>query len=147
MNDTDQKVRKTEFWTNYWPSLQQATKETESHIDKKVYGIAAGGIGIEMASLQFINNAGFKWLAFASGLFFASTLVLNLYSHVRSLKSQEKEGDAIQEFFDNEMELEDSLIYELIRKENRILIRINKASIWTMLVAIITLLLFIILNI
>lgn len=147
MNENNQRENRTEFWTNYWPSLQQTTKETESHIDKKVYGIAAGGIGIEMASLQFINEPCLKWLAFISGLFFAVTLVLNLYSHVRSLKSQEKEEDAIQDFFDNEAASDDSQIYELIRKENRILIRINKTSIWTMLVAIITLLLFIIINI
>lgn len=147
MNENYQKERKTEFWTNYWPSLQQATKETESYIDKKVYGIAAGGIGIEMASLQFINNVCFKWITLISGILFATTLVLNLYSHVRSLKSQEKEGDAIKQFFEDENAFDDSQIYSLIQKENRTLTRINKASIWTMLFAIVSLLAFIVLNI
>lgn len=147
MDENYQKKRKTEFWTNYWPSLQQATKETENYIDKKVYGIAAGGIGIEIASLQFINNVCFKWIALISGILFTATLVLNLYTHVRSLKSQEKEGNAIQSFLEDETAMEDSQIYELIQKENRVLIMINKASIWTMIVAIITLLLFIVFNI
>lgn len=147
MDTKNQREKKNQFWTNYWPILQQTTKETESHIDKKVYGIAAGGIGIEIASLQFIDSVCFKWLALVSGSLFALTLVLNLYSHVRSIKSQEKEGDAIQLFLEDETTAEDSQIYKLIQKENRILIGITKASIWTMLVAIIALLLFITLNV
>lgn len=138
---------KIKFWEAFWPQLQQATKDAESHIDKKIYGIAAGGIGIEIASLQFINNVCFKWIALISGIFFATTLVLNLSTHVRSLKSQEKEGDAIQHFFEDENAFDDSQIYSLIQKENQTLTRINKASIYTMLLAIISLLAFIILNI
>ena len=147
MDTKNQKENKNQFWTDYWPLLQQTTRQTESHIDKKVYGIAVGGIGIEIASLQFIENACIEWLAFVSGLFFALTLVLNLYTHVRSLKSQEKEGNAIQQFLEDETATEDSHIYELIQIENRHLVRINKASIWTMLIAILALLLFIVLNV
>lgn len=147
MDTKNQREKKNQFWTYYWPLLQQATKETESHIDKKVYGIAAGGIGIEIASLQFIKDACIEWLAFVSGLFFALTLVLNLYTHVRSLKSQEKEGNAIQQFLEDETATEDSHIYELIQKENRLLVWINKTSIWTMLLAILALLLFMVLNV
>ena len=43
--------------------------------------------------------------------------------------------------------MEDSHIYELIQKENRHLVRINKASILTMLIAILALLLLIVLNV
>lgn len=146
-NNISPKEKKNQFWTSYWPLLQQATKDSESHIDKKVYGIAAGGIGIEIASLQFISNACFKWLALVSGLLFSLTLVLNLYTHIRSLKSQEEEGDAIQRFLEDETATEDSHIYELIQKENSHLVQINKASIWTMLIAILALLLFIVLNV
>ena len=92
-NKRDNKIK---FWEAFWPQLQQASKDAENHIDKKVYGISAGGIGIEIASLQFLNNISFKLFAILSGALFATTLVLNLYSHVRSLKSQEKEGDEIQ---------------------------------------------------
>lgn len=147
MDKNNTRAKKIEFWKTFWPQLQQATKDSESQIDKKVYGIAAGGIGIEIASLQFINNVCFKWIALISGVLFAATLVLNLYTHVRSLKSQEKEGDAIKQFFEDENAFDDSQIYSLIQKENRTLTRINKASIWTMLLAIVSLLAFIVLNI
>lgn len=147
MDKTNKRGKKIELWEAFWPQLQQATKDAESHIDKKIYGIAAGGIGIEIASLQFINSVCFKWIALSSGILFAATLVLNLYTHVRSLKSQEKEGDAIKKFFEDENALDDSPIYSIIQEENRTLIRINKASIWTMLLAIVSLLTFMVLNI
>ena len=149
MDNNSISIRKNrlKFWEDFWPQLQQATKDTESHIDKKVYGIAVGGVGIEIASLQFINNVCFKWLALVSGILFAATLVLNLYTHVRSLKSQEKEDDAIQQFFENGDTIDDSYIYLLIQKENRTLTRFYKVSIWTMLFAIVSILVFIVLNI
>lgn len=147
MDKNNKRDNKIKFWEAFWPQLQQATKDAESHIDKKIYTIAAGGIGIETASLQFIDSVCFKWIALISGVFFTATLVLNLYTHVRSLKSQEKEGDAIKQFFEDEKTSDDSRIYSLIQKENRTLIRINKSSIWTMLFAIISLLIFIVLNI
>ena len=143
-NKRDNKIK---HWESFWPQLQQATKDAENYMDKKVYGIAVGGIGIEIASLQFIRIVCFKWIALLSGALFVVTLVLNLYTHVRSLKSQEKEGDAIKQFFEDENASDDSHIYVLIQKENRTLTRINKASIWTMLIAIIFLLIFIVLNI
>lgn len=146
-NKDNKRDNKIKFWEAFWPQLQQATKDAESHIDKKIYGIAAGGIGIEIASLQFINSVSFKWIALISGILFAATLVLNLYTHVRSLKSQEKEGDAINHFFEDENALDDSPIYSLIQKENQTLTGINKASIWTMLLAIVSLFAFIVLNI
>ncbi len=147
MDKNNMRDNKLKFWEAFWPQLQQATKDAENYIDKKIYGIAAGGIGIEIASLQLINNVCFKWTALISGTLFATTLVLNLYTHVRSLKSQEKEGDAIKQFFEDENAFDDSQIYSLIQKENRTLTRINKASIWTMLLAIVSLLAFIVLNI
>ena len=47
MDKNNKRNNKIKFWEAFWPQLQQATKDAENHIDKKVYGIAAGGIGIQ----------------------------------------------------------------------------------------------------
>ena len=147
MAEENIKKAKIHFWSEYWPTLQQTTRDTERYIDKKVYGIAAGGIGIEIASLQYIGDVCFKWIALLSGICFTTTLILNLLSHVKSLKSQEKEGDAIQLFIKTDKMDDDSHIYDLIQSENRCITRINHWSIYIMVIAIISLLYFIIINI
>lgn len=146
MKQSNPREKKIDFWNDYWPILQQTTRETEGHIDKKVYGITAGGIGIELACLQFIENTHLKWLALVPGVFFIGTLFLNLYSHVKSLKSQEKEGNAIKQFFEEDDRSDDSYIYELIEKENHAITKINNKSIYCLVTAVITLLILILLT-
>lgn len=146
MQQSNLRETKIDFWNDYWPILQQTTRETEGHIDKKVYGITAGGIGIELACLQLIENTNLKWLALVPGVLFVGTLFLNLYSHVKSLKSQEKEGNAIQHFIEEDDHSDDSYIYELIKKENQAITKINNASIYCLIVAVITLLTLILLT-
>lgn len=146
MDDSSYKNSKKKFWLDFWPTLQQATRETDNHIDKKVYGIAAGGIGLEMASIQFLNDTCFKWLAITSAILFSFTLMINLGSHVWSLKSQQKERDAITDFISQEDSIDDQHIYDLIRKENKIITIINNCSILLMIAGILSFLIYLFLN-
>lgn len=144
--NTTSKDENVKEWKEFWPSLQETTRLTENMIDKKVYGIAAGGIGIEVAGLSLINCSYYQLLAILSALFFTITLLINLYSHVRSLKSQEIEGDAIEEFANNDAKTDDTYIYSIIKKENSIIAKYNIVSIWTMVIAIGLLFAYIFLN-
>ena len=147
MDTKNEKMEKIQHWKGFWPAIQETTRETENHIDKKIYGISIGGIGVEVTSFQFLDDPSHIILACLSGLLFILTLFLNLYSHVRSLKSQEKEREAIRAFVQSKDVSDDSYIYDLIEDEYRLLTRINKASIWTMLLAIAALMAFVLLNI
>jgi len=147
MDEKSIKAQKVKFWQDFWPSLGQTTRETENHIDKKIYGISVGGIGIEVTSFQFLDSPHYICLAWASGLLLVSTLFFNLFSHVKSLQSQKKEREAIKRFIKNDNISDDSFIYDTIEDENRCINRINNTSIGTMLIAIICLILFVLLNI
>ncbi len=147
MEENPTRAKKLKFWQEFWPLLQDASKETENHIDKKVYGITVGGIGVEMASLQYLDSVKFKVIAIIAGGLFIAALLLNLYSHVRALDSIEEEEDSIQAFFDQEDAVDDSGIYALIQKKNRGITIINHISIWTMALGIASLMAFIVVNI
>ena len=138
---------KVKFWQDFWPSLQQTTRETENHIDKKIYGISVGGIGIEVTCFQFLETHVSPCLAWTSGILFVLTLFLNIFSHVKSLQSQKKEREAISLFIMNNAISDDSYIYDVIEDENRAINCINNVSIYTMLFAVICLLFFVFLKI
>ncbi len=147
MENEEIRKERTDFWGEYWPKLQEATKETEEHIDKKIYGITVGGIGAEIASLQYLKSIDCKILAILASGFFIAALLLNLYSHVTALKSHEKQGDSIQQFFDDANAIDDSEIYKTAQRENKKITLINHISIWTMALAIGLLIAFIVVNI
>jgi hypothetical protein len=139
--------KRIKFWQDFWPSILQTTRETENHIDTKVYGISIGGIGVEVASFQFIKDPQFLYLAWASCLLFVLALFLNLFAHVKSLKSQEKERQCISDYIKDENVIDDSFIYDIIEDENREITEINKYSIKSMLVAVLCIIVFVLLNI
>lgn len=139
--------KKVIFWEAFWPALQSTTSETENHIDRKIYGISVGGIGAGIACLQFISDPTWIVLAAISGFSFVATLLLNLYAQVKSLKSQQKERESIKGYLEDNNAIEDSFIYDLIEDENRKILNINKLSIVSMSVALISLLVFVIHNI
>ncbi len=99
-----------------------------------------------MASIQFLNDTCYKWLAMTSAILFSLTLMVNLGSHVWSLKSQQKERDAITKYISQEFIIDDKHIYDLIKKENSIIIFINNCSIILMIAGILSFLVYLFLN-
>lgn len=147
MEEYSTKKEKNKFWQDFWPSIQQTTRETENHIDKKIYGLSIGGIGIEVAIFQVPGDHNYIYIAWASCLLFVITIMLNLLAHVKSLNSQKKERQCISSFIKSESVSDDSFIYDVIEDENRSIKCINNTSIITMLAAIVCIIVFTFLNI
>ena len=129
----------------YWPSFQKTKADTDDKIDKKVYGISIGGLGFELACLQFIRYIPNRWLAIFPAALFTISLMLNLLSQYKALELHEKVEEALNGYLKSRGD-NDSFIYNLIEKANKNIKRIITASIITMIIAIIFLIIFFLLS-
>ena len=77
------------YWENVWTSVQETASKSEENIDKKVFALSAGAIGLELTLLEVIGNKSpeWNWLAFLAAGCFVLALLLNLINHLYGRKT------------------------------------------------------------
>ena len=119
--DPDRRAREVAYWKEFWPKVQEAALQSEEHVDKKVFALSAGGIGIELTilSLPIIEGLQFLWLAAISAGLFVVALLFNLLVHLRAWSNQSEQSKVISDFIEASPEAKDSKeIYSLLLKHS-----------------------------
>ena len=147
VQESDNQSQTIKGWQEYWPKLQETALDSEEHVDKKVFTLSAGAIGIVLTLLQFLgrDRCGVIWVIFAISLFVLA-LLLNLIVQYVAKAQQDKQSELIRIFIANPTD-DDSFISERMRKDNKILMWINGFSIGCVIFGIVFLSVFTYLNI
>ncbi len=119
------------YWENVWTSVQETASKSEENIDKKVFALSAGAIGLELTLLEVIGNKSIEWnwLAFLAAGCFVLALLLNLINHLYGRKTQSKQSKMIKDFiYEDKKALTTPEIYSRMERHSRTILRIHWAA-------------------
>lgn len=119
------------YWENVWTSVQETASKSEENIDKKVFAISAGAIGLELTLLEVIGNKSpeWNWLAFLAAGCFIFALLLNLMNHLYGRKTQSQQSRMIKDFiYEDPKALSTPEIYSRMERHSRRILRIHWAA-------------------
>ena len=130
------------YWENVWTSVQETASKSEENIDKKVFALSAGAIGLELTLLEVIGNKSpeWNWLAFLAAGCFILALLLNLINHLYGRKTQSKQSKMIKDFiYEDKKALTTPEIYSRMERHSRTILRIHWASSISVIIGIVLL--------
>ena len=130
------------YWENVWTSVQETASKSEENIDKKVFALSAGAIGLELTLLELIGNKSqeWNWLAFLAAGCFVLALLLNLINHLYGRKTQSKQSKMIKDFIhEDKKALTTPEIYSRMERHSRTILRIHWASSISVIIGIVLL--------
>ena len=122
MSDTDSNRNEiVEYWRNeYWPQLQKATFDSEEKLEKYIFTISTGAVGIIMGTMGIQPESKDICLTLvALGLFTFSMLFCVIY-HIIAKRNHSKLFKEIENLVSNP-EKGDSEIRKEIKKSNNLL--------------------------
>jgi hypothetical protein len=129
-------------WENYRNAVIENKNKSQDDFEKYINLLATGGIVLSLTFLEKIVSVvsiSFLW-AYIVGLFLlVFTLLSNLYSHYKSMN----DSDMIIKEIDEEKYDE---IFRNIEKRNKPINKLNKASIWCLIIGSTLILFFITIN-
>lgn len=118
--------KQIEEWTAYRLSVLEQKSKSDEDFEKYITFIAAGALGLTVTFIDKISplkESVWIWSIIMGWFCLAVTLFVNLYSHYRSSKNNEK---AIHD-------IDENLLYEVlvenIKKRNKTISRLNLSSI------------------
>lgn len=135
--NSEQRTKEVAYWTKYWSTLQDATQNSEEHVDKKIFALSAGAIGLEVTlfSLPFMNNVEKKGFAICAAACFILALCGNLFIQIWGWKKQAELAADIRAFIQGKPWAPRSKdIYDKIAKNGE---RIRKGNSYTGILLII----------
>ncbi len=109
------------YWKEYWKQLQEATDDSESKLDDKVFAISAGGIGLLLGTMGIggkDNLSDCIWLAIVSLIMFGFALLFDVYYYRKSIKNHDKQFRAIGDFINNPQG-SDEFLCQMIENDNK----------------------------
>ncbi len=132
-----------ESWKEYRLSLLEHKSKSDDDFEKYITFISSGALGLTITFIDKITpleEAIYFWLIAVGWILLAITLLVNLFSHYQSSRFTEKSID----------EIDDNIDYFELRKNlerrNRIIDFYNKASIYSLFIGVIFILLYVIIN-
>ncbi len=128
--NNDEIKNKQDYWLNeYWPELQKATLDSEEKLEKYIFTISTGAVGIIMGTMGIQTESKDICLTLiALGSFTFSMLFCVIY-HIIAKRNHTKQFKKIEEFVffpDNG----DSEIRKKIKNSNKLLA-------WTAIISVI----------
>lgn len=129
--------------------MQDAAAQSEEHIDKKVFAISAGAIGLELTLLKLFDGKSLNWywLAILAAGSFVMALLLNLVVHLVGKRFQSKQSKMIKDFiYEAPQASQSHQIYETIEKHGVTIFWINLFSSILAITGVICLFVFTFLN-
>jgi len=137
-------------WKRYRDDIINQKLDLEKQIDKTVFAISSGALGISLAFLdKFSPPIEFKYLYFLLGfgwLCLVVTLIIQLFSFVSTAEkikdSISKAEDIITSDTVTSFEANENGFYESWKAKNRKIDMLDKSSFWSMIIGIVVILLF-----
>ncbi|NGY36856.1 hypothetical protein FQU23_004945 [Flavobacterium sp. XN-5] len=129
-------------WIDYRNAVSENKSKSQDDFEKYINLLASGGIVLSLTFLEKIitvDNTTFKSFYVLGLILLVATLLSNLYSHYKSIQDSDL---TIQEI--DEEKYDD--IFKNIKKRNRIINRLNKTSIWSLIIGVIFILTFVTIN-
>lgn len=129
-SEQDEKIRQE--WIEYRNSVLENKSKSQDDFEKYINLLASGGIAISLAFIEkivTIDKAVCKYLIVFGMFLMVVTLLSNLYSHYKSmLDSDATIKDIDEEKYDK--------IFKNIEKRNKKINRLNRISIWSLIIGI-----------
>lgn len=102
--DPDKKGIEEEYWRNVWETVQATATKSEDNIDKKVFALSVGAIGLELTLFEIIGDksSDWKWLAFVAAALLVIALFLNLINHLYGRRTQSRQSKMIKDFLNKD---------------------------------------------
>lgn len=129
-------------WENYRNSILETRSKSQDDFEKYINLISSGGFILALTFLDKLVERNIEFtlrsLLLISIACFVTSLVANLFSHLKSIKNDDKTIE--------EIDLRDENISENIDKRNRAIEILNKISLWCISIGIILLFTFFIYN-
>lgn len=119
------------YWENVWSSVQETASKSEENIDKKVFALSAGAIGLELTILEIIGDKSpdWNWLAFLAAGCLVFALLLNLANHLYGRKTQSMQSKMIKDFiYEDSKALSTPEIYSKMESHSKRILRIHWVS-------------------
>ena len=127
---------KKEYWSNeYWDKLQNAKDDSEAKLEKYLFTISTGAVGLLLGTLNFIKPQDIKILLWSFGAFVLAMLICIVY-HFISICGHNKQFRLIEEFKDHQGK-GDNKIRRDINVRNFVLILLHVMSLICIIVGII----------
>lgn len=129
-------------WIDYRNAVSENKSKSQDDFEKYINLLASGGIVLSLTFLEKIitvDKTIFKGFYIVGLSLLVITLLSNLYSHYKSIN----DSDLIIEEIDQELYDE---IFTNIGKRNKIINRLNKASIWSLIIGTLLILTFVSIN-
>jgi len=134
--------REIEGWKEYRKSILESKSKSDDDFEKYITLISSGGLGVTIAYINDIipikESVG-SWVLFLGWIMLCTTLFLNLLSHHKSSICNEKTIDEIDE-------LEYEELSDNIDSRNKIIRCLNLASIITVGIGLLLIIIFTIIN-
>lgn len=119
------------YWEKVWSTVQETASKSEENIDKKVFALSAGAIGLELTLLELIGekNPDWNWLAFVAAGLLVLALILNLINHLYGRRTQNQQSKMIKDFiYEDSKAMTTPEIYSKMEKHSVRILRIHRAS-------------------
>ena len=140
MEDLEEKERQD--WIQYRNAVSENKSKSQDDFEKYINLLASGGIVLSLTFLEKIitvDKTTFKVFYIIGLILLVATLLSNLYSHYKSIKDSDL---TILEI--DEKKYDD--IFKNIEKRNKIINRLNRTSIWSLIIGVIFILTFVTIN-
>ena len=94
------------YWKKVWDTVQETASKSEDNIDKKVFALSVGAIGLELTLFEIIGDKSSDWkeLAFISAALFVLALASNLINHLYGRFTQARQTKMIKDFLNEEID-------------------------------------------
>jgi hypothetical protein len=137
----DERIRQE--WIVYRNSVSENKSKSQDDFEKYINLLASGGLVLPLTFFEKIvplNKAIFKPFVIIGMFLMVVTLLSNLYSHYKSII----DSDITIQEIDDEKYKE---IFKNIEKRNKLINRLNRVSIWSLIIGIVSLITFVTINI
>ena len=129
-------------WIDFRNSVYETKSKSQDDFEKYINIIASGGLGITIAffdKIVQIDKTVYIWMIVFGWLLLAITLLVNLFSHYKSVQYMELTISEI-----NDEKYED--IFTNVEKRNKIINRYNLISLTSLIIGVLTIIFFVTIN-
>lgn len=146
MGNLEEQIRtetKRQEWIEYRNSVIENKSKSQDDFEKYINILASGALILSLTFFEKIvplEKAIYKPFVITGMLLMVLTLLSNLYSHYKSITDSDS---TIKEIDEEKHEM----IFTNIEKRNKVINGLNKVSIWSLIIGILSLITFVTINI
>lgn len=121
-DDEDSMKKNANDWVNdYWPKLQNAKDDSESKLEKYLFTVSTGAVGLLLGTMGFIDKPNNIILLFCGFVSFVIAMLICFVYHLIAMSGHNKQFNLIKKLNDNIIK-DDTPIRKDINVRNRALL-------------------------